>query len=161
MTLFTGTLPTITAGAKTPATSFQSLSNALAALNDTWTTYTPAWTASTTNPAIGNGTITGRYQRVGKTVSFWAYINCGSTTTYGSGNYRLTIPVAPAWTHIGGLSGFFLRSTTSYPLGAAVQSSGAVTRLWFGSGAAEWSPTVPATLAAGDFVVIGGTYEAA
>ena len=32
-----------------------------------WTSYVPVWTASVTNPVIGNGTITGSYTVIGKT----------------------------------------------------------------------------------------------
>ena len=58
-----------------------------------WTTYSPSWTASTTNPVIGNGTITGRYKAIGKTVFVFVKINMGSSTTYGSGQWRISLPV--------------------------------------------------------------------
>jgi hypothetical protein len=58
-----------------------------------WTTYTPSWTASTTNPVIGNGTITGRYKAIGKTVFVSVKINMGTTTTYGTGQWRVSLPV--------------------------------------------------------------------
>lgn len=58
--------------------------------------YTPTWTASTTNPSIGNGTLSGEYIQTGKLVTFWATITAGSTTTFGSGDYRLSYPVTPA-----------------------------------------------------------------
>ena len=35
---------------------------------DAWTPYTPVWSATSTNPTIGNGSITGRYLKVGRTV---------------------------------------------------------------------------------------------
>jgi len=54
--------------------------------------YTPTWTGSTTNPAIGNGTITGRYMRDGKTVTATINIAAGSTTTFGSGYWIFTLP---------------------------------------------------------------------
>lgn len=49
-----------------------------------WSDYTPPWTG-TTNPAIGNGTIVGRYIQSGKIVRGWFKITMGSTTTYGTG----------------------------------------------------------------------------
>lgn len=57
-----------------------------------WISYTPSWTASTTNPSLGNGTLIGRYQKIGRTVFF--HVNCipGSTTTYGSGAYSFSLP---------------------------------------------------------------------
>lgn len=60
---------------------------------DQWTTYTPTWTAATTNPTIGNGTISGRWRYTGpKTIDFDAWLVFGSTTTFGSGLWRLSIP---------------------------------------------------------------------
>jgi hypothetical protein len=47
--------------------------------------YTPTWTASVTNPVIGNGTITGSYYVRGKYLLNSVNITMGSTTTYGSG----------------------------------------------------------------------------
>ncbi|QFQ97807.1 hypothetical protein F9278_18030 [Streptomyces phaeolivaceus] len=58
-----------------------------------WNTYTPVWTAETTNPAIGNGSLTGRYAIVGKTCHFTLLAQFGSTTTYGSGAYYFAYPV--------------------------------------------------------------------
>lgn len=61
-----------------------------------WTTYTPSWTGSSSNPAIGNGTITGRYRRTSGTsdlVLLELYLRAGSTTTYGSGFWSFGLPV--------------------------------------------------------------------
>ena len=59
-----------------------------------WTTYNPSWTASTANPAIGNGTITGRYKAIGKTVFVSVKITMGTSTTFGTGTWRVSLPVA-------------------------------------------------------------------
>lgn len=60
---------------------------------DQWTTYTPVWTATTTNPAIGNGGLGGRWRYVGpKTIDVGMTITMGSTTTFGAGTYRVSIP---------------------------------------------------------------------
>lgn len=59
-----------------------------------WTSHTPIWTASTTNPAIGNGTLAGRYRR--PTDSDWLIYEvrmvAGSTTTFGSGFWIFSLP---------------------------------------------------------------------
>ena len=57
-----------------------------------WQFYTVSWTAGTTNPAIGNGTLIGRYTQIGKTVMGSIYLKCGSTTTYGSGAWLFGLP---------------------------------------------------------------------
>ena len=57
-----------------------------------WQSYTVSWTATTTNPSIGNGTLIGRYTQIGKTVMGSIYLKCGSTTTYGSGAWFFSLP---------------------------------------------------------------------
>lgn len=57
-----------------------------------WESYTPAWTATTTNPAIGNGSISGSWARINKTAFVNIFVVMGSTTTYGTGNYRFSVP---------------------------------------------------------------------
>jgi hypothetical protein len=58
-----------------------------------WTTYTPAWTAVTTNPAIGNGTLTGKYIiRPGGTCILRIYLVAGGTTMFGSGAWSFGMP---------------------------------------------------------------------
>lgn len=59
-----------------------------------WQTYTPAWTGTGSNPAIGNGTITGRYIQAGKIVHGNVRIVMGSTTTFGSAGWIIGLPVA-------------------------------------------------------------------
>ena len=58
-----------------------------------WQSYTPTWTADTTNPAIGNGTLTGRYIVIGKLCTYVLGLVMGSTTNYGSGNWAFSLPI--------------------------------------------------------------------
>jgi hypothetical protein len=59
-------------------------------------TYTPTWTASTTNPTLNNGTLSGRYFRINKMVFVQIYLQIGSTTNVGSGSYRWALPFTAA-----------------------------------------------------------------
>src|SRR5262245_48492280 len=71
----------------------------------TWTNYTTSWTGTTTNPAIGNGTKTSAYIKAGDRVDFYISITMGSTTTFGSGIWAVTMPFAPVtglWVFDGG-----------------------------------------------------------
>lgn len=58
-----------------------------------WQTYGVAWQADTTEPILGNGSITGRYVQHGKTVMFILVLSIGSTTNIGLGQYTLGLPV--------------------------------------------------------------------
>jgi len=60
-------------------------------------TYTPTWTGTGT-PAIGNGTLTGRYTKIGRLVNATLYLVGGSTTTWGTAGavWRFGLPFACA-----------------------------------------------------------------
>ena len=60
--------------------------------NTAWTSYTPVWTSSGTAPVIGNGIITGQYKLIGKTCFVRGNVAMGSTTTFGSGEWYISMP---------------------------------------------------------------------
>lgn len=68
-----------------------------------WQSYTPAWTATGTAPVLGNGTLTGRYVQLGKTIMGHLSLVAGSTTTFGTGNFRFTLPGTIATTMRGSI----------------------------------------------------------
>lgn len=45
--------------------------------------------------SVGTGTLTARYQQIGKTIFGEIVFNAGSTTAYGGGNVTITVPVPP------------------------------------------------------------------
>lgn len=163
MTAFTGTVATITPG-QTAGVS-DTLSDMADAINafGTWDSWTPTWDGS--SPAIVNGTLTGRYCQVEKTVHFRITLTAGSSTTFGGANWTFTLPVAAT----GYVTG------AGIPVGIAVcwdtSASGRFHRQAFLVGsstigiAAEAGTRVgsasPFTWANGDSLVITGTYEAA
>lgn len=65
----------------------------------TYIAYTPEWTATTTNPVVNNGSLTGRYFLLGDVVFYDIFLTIGGTTTLGSGAYRFTLPFTPAATY--------------------------------------------------------------
>lgn len=162
------TVPTFVAGATTGVVAkLNDLRDALKAVGDPWTSYTPTWTAASVNPAIGDGTLTGKYVAAGKLIHFRIVITMGGTTTYGTGQWFLTLPVAPVGTL--GRAQFvasFYDSGTADRTGVATWVAGS-TRLDLhflqtaGSAMAGVSATVPHTWATGDQLVVSGTYEAA
>lgn len=146
----------------------------LEALVDGWTNYTPAWTGSTTDPVIVNGTIAGRYKRQGSLVHFAMFYTAGAGDTFGSGFYSMSVPVAASASAIQAniLCQYFDTSAVAaaqYLQGIGQLDAGASTviriRLMGGNNAnatiANWSATFPAGPAAGDQFGMSGTYEAA
>ncbi|WP_435601441.1 hypothetical protein [Streptomyces sp. C10-9-1] len=130
-----------------------------------WSSYTPSWTAATTNPVLGNGTISGEYTRVGDTVTFAAYITAGSSTTFGSGGWSISLPVQSAATmdRIGDVMVGDATSPTLYSMGAAyIAASASHAALYVGGvqDGGRISATYPQTWADGDRIWVGGTYRA-
>jgi hypothetical protein len=58
-----------------------------------WTAYVPTWAGSGSNPAIGDGTLSGKYSLIGTTCLVEINVLMGSTTTYGTGNWTFSLPV--------------------------------------------------------------------
>ena len=57
------------------------------------TAYTPAWTSDGgTQPALGNGSITGSYIRNGNSCTARITLAIGTSTTFGNGNFRFGLP---------------------------------------------------------------------
>ncbi|MFJ3878075.1 hypothetical protein ACIPW5_11505 [Streptomyces sp. NPDC090077] len=135
-----------------------------------WVAYTPTWTA-TVNPSLGNGTIVGRYSLIGKTCHVRINMIMGSTTTYGSGEYKYLLPFTAAtlsnveMSWMGSALG--IRPSTSYhPCVVRIQSAGAHCKVMGptaadGSSGATWNPTVPITWANTHQKNISATYEIA
>jgi hypothetical protein len=139
----------------------QQVRDNMKAIGDPWTTYTTFWTGSTTNPTLGNGTLSARYMQAGKLVHFSIEVLFGSATTAGDGAYQLQLPVAAA--------------ATNYPVGHVAARTSAGTRY----GGLVWPQTttmlrglmfttdsllshaVPVAWTSGDRFNITGTYEAA
>lgn len=133
-----------------------------------WTTYTPTWRSSGTQPAVGNGVLVGRYRQFGKTIVGGIILTAGSTTTYGTGTYSFDIPfiaanqtliangtlqvVGTGVERYGGIAQVGANSTTVAPFAS---TSATDTRL------AQQSQGSPVTLVTGNSIRITFVYETA
>jgi hypothetical protein len=127
----------------------------LAAFN----TFATVWASSGTQPALGNGTLDCRWVRMGRCVVAHFGLVTGSTTTYGTGTYSLSLPVARNTTTRQG-GGGHLFDTSGAAYNAAAPRCTAQTFNIVSATAGLVTPSVPWTWATGDemhFVVI---YEA-
>lgn len=129
-----------------------------------WADFTPSWT----NLTVGNGSVGGRWRRVGnKTIELRAQFTFGSTSSIG-GNLGLTLP--------GGLSGegstlrqavpaWLMDSSASsqWAVGLALLQAGGGTALdsLYGptTAFARWNATNPITWANGDICLVQGFVE--
>lgn len=138
--------------------------DAIAGIEAEW----DAWTPTLTGFTLGNGSLTARYRRVGKTVDFRVQFTAGSTSTFTAG-FILTLPVAaaaagyPAETALG--------AAALYDASAGASSRMGGTAVYTGAGAfflladrdvpSTVGNTAPWTWATGDKFSVTGTYEAA
>lgn len=128
-----------------------------------WTAYTPVWTSNGTAPAVGNGLIDGRYRKIGKVAFVRGILRMGSSTTYGTGTYSMSLPsVLPADAAVGKTPGsLFLWQSggASNPRGGICAISNATT-LWLISAAGgDITNTNPWTWASGGEIHWNITYQ--
>lgn len=154
------TIPNIfTSGTALPAAELNKVRDSLKAVGDPWTAYTPVWTASTTNPTLGNGTLTGAYMQAGKLVIWRLKLTFGSTTTVGSGTWSFTLPATAASTTEASGSGLARDDSAVAYTPLVVRAAGGVFDLVGPSSRVNnASPYVWATL---DTITASGVYEAA
>ena len=133
-----------------------------------WQPYTVSWTAATTNPSIGNGTLVGRYTQIGKTCILVIALTMGSTTTYGSGNWSFSLPKTAKYTtgiSFYGVAHLRNSGTANYERIAQIAPTLSTTVInkfidpTPGSNSQSISATVPFTWGDGDALGIEITYE--
>jgi hypothetical protein len=127
------------------------------------TSYVPVWSSSGTAVSLGNGTATGHYLSVGKWTWVHAIITMGSTTTFGSGVYRLSLPVDPAYIDQI-LPILCFDSSASLRWGGQshivlASASGDNMRMAGQDGTANVGPANPFTWAQSDKLILQGWYE--
>jgi hypothetical protein len=126
-----------------------------------WTT----WTPTNNNISLGNGTLTARYSKVGKTINFIWRVIFGSTTTI-SGSPNFTLPFGTASDNQN-FQAALLDSGTAW-LGAFASGSGGVVYMdlaftngtYLTTSGGGFSSTAPFTWTTNDSIVVKGSYEA-
>ncbi|TQS29123.1 hypothetical protein [Microbispora sp. KK1-11] len=140
----------------------QEITNRWTDLYAGWTSYTPTWTGSTSNPSLGNGTITAAYKRAdtAKTASIRIRLAAGSTTTYGSGQWSFSLPPGLAPVTIQAISGHILdaSSTNRWACTAYIAAATGVERIAV-DGSLGVSGLIPMTWAVSDQLLLAGTFE--
>lgn len=132
----------------------------------TWASFTPTWTGSGSNPSLGNGTLVGRYSKIGRLVTVHINLIPGSTTTYGSGNYNWALPFAAANNGCSYILSAHLLGTDRWMGQMVISPAAATTSAFFNLSTTNsridfMTPTRPETFANGSQLRITGTYESA
>jgi hypothetical protein len=127
-----------------------------------WSSYTPVWSSSGTAPALGNGTLTGKYKRVGDTVHIRIVLLLGTTSTVGSGTYRFSLPVAGKNNSL--MPMVFKDGSARYSGTCEIvaeTTTGDNMRLHVDGGTGTVGAAAPVVPGNGDQIIIAGSYEAA
>lgn len=135
-----------------------------------WTAYVPIWgTTGGSGSSIGNGSLSGRFQQVGRTVNVKAQITMGSTTTYGTSQWTLSLPV-PAVSTSALRTIFHARVYDNSPSNAftamghvnPADPDTVALEAWSANpGTDAMRQNFPIIFASGDLVTFAGSYEAA
>ncbi len=134
-------------------------------IDNGWTAYTPEWTAASSNPAINNGTIEGYYKVIGKTCFVRGNIAMGSTTTFGTGEWYVSMPFTAS--HADGIlmSATLLDNSTAWynailnGARAGFSHKSPVQYQTTGGTSDSLTSTTPFTWASGDRFTWNGSYE--
>jgi hypothetical protein len=123
--------------------------------------FVPIWSSSGTQPVLVNGTVAGKYGRVGKFVWYTMRWTAGSSTTFGTGRWEFLLPVTSdgtaftasailvdSGTQIYTATGILISTTEFSITFTGDTSSGGITN------------TTPFTWANGDSITCSGFYLA-
>jgi hypothetical protein len=135
----------------------------------TYIPYTPTITGSTSGGTVGNGTLAGvRYIKMGKLVHYTGQITLGSTTSFGTGNMQVSLPInvgASANLDPLGFGWCYDVSTTNMYLVrvVAVGTSNLSLAYWgaFNATQAIIAAAAPVVWTTGDIIAWNTTYESA
>ncbi|RPG34612.1 MAG: hypothetical protein CBB72_006980 [Muricauda sp. TMED12] len=119
--------------------------------------YDIAWTASSTDPTIGNGELKGRYVLSGSTCTVFVELTIGSTTTFGSGDFRFSVPFRSVFGSRAYGSGLILNDVVQNII-PQVNSASSVAALYDENGNIL-SASSPSPWSAGDTIRFQITYE--
>jgi len=123
-----------------------------------WTGYSPLTGGIT---AIGNGSTSGSYSKLGKTVVFQCQLGTGSTTTYNGSLIKVSLPFTAVSQYA--LQATFYNGINFYPIWC--YASGDYAELYAVNAASTYgilanvTGTVPVTLGASMRFYISGSYE--
>lgn len=141
--------------------NFTNIANGSKVANSAWTSYTPTWSGTGTPPSIGNGTITGKYKKIGRMVTVSIGMLVGGTTTFGTGTWTFSLPFNSVNTfpyETGAV--LCLDNGTSYFVGTAKIDTATTLSCYYNTGGTIDRDT-PFTWAAGsgDYLLVTLTYE--
>jgi len=126
------------------------------ASTDSRTSYSVTWASSGTQPAIGDGTLSGTYHWSGSEVTATIVLIKGSTTSLGTGTYTFSLPFTAKHKTVG--SAYVFVSGTAHYSGTAIVSAGGSTVTVYVNND-TFGAAAPALATNGDNLLVSITYS--
>jgi len=120
-------------------------------------TFVPTWTASSSNPVIGNGTLAGEFFIANGICQVTVTMTAGSTTTFGSGIWSFALPVTCRSINMQRGSAIALDAGVIYYAGSA-DAAGTGLQATFDQATSQTQATIPFTWASGDSLSMTVSY---
>jgi len=143
------------------ASGFRLFSDGLPTNNSTiahQSTYTPQWTTNGDQPDLGNGTLTGRYTLSGRLCTVQVELSAGTTTTFGTGQFQISLPI-PASHRAQGIARIFDSGTGHFIALAEVNAGSSICVFYTNNSPNLVQHNSPMTWAANDALRFTITYE--
>jgi hypothetical protein len=120
--------------------------------------YTPVWSSAAPSPAIGNGSLTGKYQILsGGQYMYHIVWTAGASTTYGGAIWRFTLPISPIVVNTMGTLLLFDANTNTYYPGTSIEDATGKLIMIGAANTYFVGVTTPITFANGDMIFMTGT----
>lgn len=115
------------------------------------------WTGATTNPVLGNGTLTSKYKKMGLTVTWYVRILMGTTTTFGTGTWLFVPPFGISQTRPTGA--LLALDASSADFADVVHATGANFQGRGGASGVSYDSNTPFAWTSTDEIAFTVTYE--
>jgi hypothetical protein len=122
-----------------------------------WFYYTPEWTASGA-PSIGDGSLTGKFCILGRTVKVAAMLTVGTTTNTGSGQWFFSLPVTPGSNFTMFVGSWRANDAGVANYGGSVLTASSSRMSLVNNGSTYVQSTAPATWGSGDTIAMSLDY---
>lgn len=120
-------------------------------------TYNSTW--SGTGLTYTGTPTTAVYQKIGAQIHFHILVNCSTVTNFGTGGYKLTLPMAPARDYV--VNGGIHHNSDHYNILGDIEDGTTTMNLWYqtnnGSNAIM-KYNQPHTITTADYFYVGGNY---
>ena len=120
--------------------------------------FSTTWAGSVTNPAIGNGTLAALYHVVDRMVHFSVSMTAGTTTTFGTGFWTFSVPIALGGSDLPGVARAVDTGVLNYP-GIVTFASATTLNMLDDVTGVQWSVSTPFAWGSTDVGIVSIWYQ--